>query len=368
MPYFLNGYSYFKLSEQKKDEAKYLDIKDALKFVFKGFKQKDNADYISNFTKECKDLHDTSLSMVNFYYKTDDVKAKFLAEYLVKIYKDTTEAYNDLVLGIKPRPDKEIIELTNKGLLNQTDANGLKQGSWKKVYSNGKTAYEVNFVNGKPVGEFKRFYQSGNIYVLLNYNESGENASAKFYSETGELISEGNYKGKNKEGLWKYYDKTILSRSEEFKGDSLWGKQIVYYPDGKVYDEKNFVNGLENGPWLKFYENGQAKLKTMVVNGKLEGAMLRYFSNGSMEVKGLYKNDLAEGDWTYYSEEGSKQVIKYKGGVPENEEKLDEENSENYKKTLDMSKRLIDPQDYKNNPEEYQNKTGNTNSGGGDGE
>lgn len=310
-----------------------------------------------SFSSEFAALHDSLKTNLEKEYTVNDVRARFIAEHLVEIFSDTTEAYNRLVLNIIPSPDAEIVKLTKEGKLNATDEKGRNHGPWKKVYANGNTAYEVTFNHGKPVGEYKRYYTSGGVYAILNYDEEGENADAKFYDESGALISQGKYIGKDKTGEWKYFQNNVLVRTEEYTEGKLNGYQRVYYPNGQIYDEKKWENDIENGLWQKFYQTGETHLKAFVKKGVLDGNMIRYYKNGLVEVKGQYINDLPEGDWEYYNEDGTKQIIKYKDGKPENSDKIEDENSENYKKTLEMSKRLIDPAEYKNNPDEYYNKT-----------
>ena len=89
--------------------------------------------------------------------------------------------------------------------INYTDINGQKQGHWKKIYPNGKTAYEGNFMNNKPVGEFLRYFESGNICARLIYDKNGEHSTAKLYYEDGKLAAQGNYFVKQKDSTWNYY-------------------------------------------------------------------------------------------------------------------------------------------------------------------
>ena len=42
--------------------------------------------------------------------------------------------------------------------LNKTDANGKKQGDWKKYYENGFVRYQGQFKDDKPVGTFNYYY------------------------------------------------------------------------------------------------------------------------------------------------------------------------------------------------------------------
>ena len=50
-------------------------------------------------------------------------------------------------------------------LINYTDINNMKQGVWRKVYPNGKLAYEGKFRNDKPIGVFNRYLDKRNKIV-----------------------------------------------------------------------------------------------------------------------------------------------------------------------------------------------------------
>src|SRR5512145_3400788 len=78
-------------------------------------------------------------------------------------------------------------------IFNQTDANNLKQGYWKKSYPNGKLMYKGYFKNNKPVGEMRRFFESGSVKAILNYDNNGEYARARLYYEGGQLAARGNF-------------------------------------------------------------------------------------------------------------------------------------------------------------------------------
>ena len=135
----------------------------------------------------------------------------------------------------KIRPDKAIVTLMEKGLLNQTDEKGLKQGHWQKVFDNGNTAYDVYFKNDQPVGIFKRFHKNGNVESILNYKENSMRATAEVYDENGVLTAKGMYNGKEKDSIWNYFGKQKnIIKTEEYRLGKLNGKSSIFYKDGKI--------------------------------------------------------------------------------------------------------------------------------------
>lgn len=349
-PYYFIGMSYFQEYKTLKDN---FSVKSAGKYVYKGMKKKNHEVYDEKFKPELDSLHILLKNYAANYYDANKKLSKPYFEYLAKIYNDTLKQYHEIFKEEESRPDAEIVRLTEEGKINQTDANGLKQGKWMKVYANGKTAYEVFFKDDKPVGKMKRYHENGKTAAVLVYNEKGDTADAKFYDEKENLISEGSYAGKKKNGKWLYYQNNIKVKEENYINDSLDGNQIIFWDNGQIYDKKEFKNGVQTGLWLKYYKNGKPFLKARIVNGKMEGPMLRYYKNGKLEVKGQYKNDLKDGVWTFYGEHGEKDTITYKNGHDVNEADVEKRESEEYKKNIEKGKHIADPENYKNNPEDY---------------
>ena len=55
--------------------------------------------------------------------------------------------------------------------------------------------------------------------------------------------------------------------------------------------------------------DGSIKMESNFVIGKREGKQLFYYPNGKIYYKGLYTNDLKSGTWEYFTEEGIQDTI-----------------------------------------------------------
>ena len=64
---------------------------------------------------------------------------------------------------------------------NVTDANGLKQGRWIRVYPNGKLYYSGSFRDGRPVGHFTFFRETGKVLSEVQHEEGTDLAKAILY-------------------------------------------------------------------------------------------------------------------------------------------------------------------------------------------
>jgi antitoxin component YwqK of YwqJK toxin-antitoxin module len=339
-PYFYIAMSKYILYDKQSDLN---SVKQIAKNLYSGMKKDNEGIYKKLFEKELFQFKEVLKTYAFNYYEANKTQAKFYYEYLAKIYNDTLAQYNEIVLNESKRPDSEIIEQINKGKLNQSDNKGLKQGPWKKVYSNGVTAYEVSFVNDKPVGEYKRYHENGKLSSKLFYTEKNDTVIAIFFNENEEKIAEGKYIGQKKVGVWSYYKNTIKVKDEENTDGKLNGYQTSYYENGQIYDRKKFINDIQEGVWEKYHQNGNPSIKAFLINGKLEGTIIRYYKSGMPEVKGQYKNDLKEGIWTFFGEQGQKDTIEFKNGIDVNEEINVQTESEEYKTNIEKSKNLTDP-------------------------
>ena len=63
------------------------------------------------------------------------------------------------------------------------------------------------------------------------------------------------------------------------------GKHVVYYQNGNVKAQGNYVNNKREGEWLFYYENGTMALKKNFSNGEQVGEWCYYNQNGGLLLK-----------------------------------------------------------------------------------
>ncbi len=241
--------------------------------------------------------------------------------------------------------------------INQTAANGHKQGKWMGQYPNGTTRYEGFFSDDKPVGEWKRFHENGKIKAqLFHYPVTGK-VSAELFDISGIRYAKGNYEGTLKDSTWNYYNNLRLVGQESFSGGKKNGRSITCFENGAPATESTWTDGMLNGVSRSFYPSGKKKSETMYRQGKREGLNLIYYESGQTEIKGQYHNDNPDGNWKFYD---NKEIVKfelnYKAGVLLNPEVVDRIQADEFK-AFDRAKgKLKDPEDFSQNPEEYLRK------------
>lgn len=214
---------------------------------------------------------------------------------------------------------------------NKTDASGKKQGLWIKYHVGTKVkAYEGNFKNDKPVGEFKYWFSNAKPKAVMVFPEGGGPTKATLYFRNGGLMGEGNYIKQEKEGAWVYYGENGKKTStESYVKGKKHGEAKVFFDHGAVAEVSNYNMDVLHGEWKTYYETNQVRQQGTYKNGSLDGEYIKFYKNGKPLVKGKYANAMKEGQWTFYVESG---MIDYKelwkGG------KLVREVKENGKVTL----------------------------------
>jgi len=191
--------------------------------------------------------------------------------------------------------------------INQVDANGERQGVWRKNFDKTKVLrYEGEFSHGKEIGLFK-FYKNINGKAVLTatrqFNESNNIAEVKFYSSTGKIISEGNMNGKTYVGAWKYYQKrnNQLLTLENYNDNGLLdGERLIYYANGQVSQKEFYTGGKLTGISTWYSEEGVPIKEFTYVNDELHGLSKYYDGKGELIVEGNYKRGKKEKIWKYY--------------------------------------------------------------------
>lgn len=191
--------------------------------------------------------------------------------------------------------------------INQLDANGKRHGTWKKNFDGTKQIrYQGQFEHGKEVGLFKFFKLIKKKSVLTatkKFNPNNDIAEVTFLTSKGKVISKGNMNGKLYVGEWQYFhNKTGTLMTKEFYNNQglLDGEKLVYYENGKVAEQINYVNGKREGlsTWLSL--KGVKLKEFMYENDELHGTSKYYSGSGDLLIEGRYKRDKKTGIWKYY--------------------------------------------------------------------
>lgn len=192
--------------------------------------------------------------------------------------------------------------------INQSDANGHKQGKWIKSFANGIPRYEGQFNKDKPYGEFKHYYISGVLKAITTYSTDGVIARTKTYHENSYPMAEGKFIMQLKDSVWRYFsdvDGKLIS-DETYKKGKLDGISNIYYPESGIIAESiEYIDNLKNGEFRKYFPEGSIMTEGTYVNNQLEGNFVLYFPNGKIQLEGKYNNGRQIGNWNYFDEDGN---------------------------------------------------------------
>ena len=188
--------------------------------------------------------------------------------------------------------------------INQIDAQGNRQGVWKKFYKNtNQLRYEGQFKDGKEIGVFKFYCEEcrNNPSVVKEFNDN-DGSKVSYYTIKGKLVTEGMIVGKERQGEWlTYHEKSnkVMMR-ENYLNNTLEGLVTVYYANDVVTETTNYSKGLKQGVSKNYSVNGVLLNEMNYVDDKLQGRAVYYDSNGQMTIEGRYKEGRKDGLWKYY--------------------------------------------------------------------
>jgi antitoxin component YwqK of YwqJK toxin-antitoxin module len=278
------------------------DGKPSLEFSYKGGKKNG---YKKTFTKQGKvdseELYsdDVKQGFSNSYYKEGPLWKK------IPFVKGREEG-----IAYEYAPDGTIITLIefkagfirSQDKINRKDAAGLKQGTWKAFYSEGKIKSEGHYTDDLMNGYFKEYDEKGNLTntqkyefgkLITNAPELAKLDVEVDYHPNGTRKFVGNFKNGVPEGVAREYDTAgHVVNSQIYQDGILVGQGI--------YD----VGGYEQGPWKEYHLNGALKAEGEYLNGKKIGPWIFYHTNGKLEQKGKYdKKGQPQGEWKWYYED-----------------------------------------------------------------
>ncbi|MBU2951475.1 toxin-antitoxin system YwqK family antitoxin [Tamlana agarivorans] len=191
--------------------------------------------------------------------------------------------------------------------INQFDAEGKRNGVWKKYFEDTKILrYEGQFKHGKEVGLFK-FYKKYKKKAVLSatklFNDTTHSAEVKFLASNGKVISEGQMNGKLHIGTWKYYQKNskkILTVETYNSNGELIGERLVYYPNGAVAEKKQYSNGKLEGKAYSYTDRNKVLTESTYENDELHGVSKSYNPKGQLVSEGVFKRGKKTGVWKFY--------------------------------------------------------------------
>ncbi len=212
-------------------------------------------------------------------------------------------------------------------LWNQTDAQGQRQGYWKKNYPDGNLIYKGFFKNGKPVGNMERFYENGTRRAEMVYHEGTENTYATIFYRNGKLAAKGKYVNMAKDSIWCYYSyySDDLMYTETYKAGLKNGESRKFYPGGQLAEILTWQMDLKHGPWKQFFEDSTIRLVSWHESNQMHGRYQVYNRNHVLIMDGEYDHGKMDKTWHFYNDNGKEEhALHYEKGELLNSKELEE--------------------------------------------
>jgi uncharacterized protein len=91
--------------------------------------------------------------------------------------------------------------------------------------------------------------------------------------------------------------------------NTLHGKYISYFLNGKIESRGQFTNNETSGVWEFYYETGALKMRGILFKGANYGLWEYFFENGRKSMEGIIYGKNREGEWKTYYENGQVKEI-----------------------------------------------------------
>lgn len=210
--------------------------------------------------------------------------------------------------------------------INQFDDKGNRHGLWRGTHKeSNRIRYEGTFEHGKEIGVFKYFddTKAASVIATRDFSKGDGSCYAIFYDQKGNKVSEGKLISKLPEGEWKYYhyESPQLMSHEFYKNGKLSGARKVFYKDGTLAEETNYIQGVKEGISKTYSEKGELIDAHIYKKGQFDGVATYYDGLGNKMYEGNYANGKRVGTWKFFeknkvvkqvkAEKFSQELIKY---------------------------------------------------------
>jgi len=186
-------------------------------------------------------------------------------------------------------------------------------------YNNGQVSSEGFMRDAQPDGHWKTYSKNGILKSEGNRKDFELDSIWTFYSDSGKVSVQITYLEGKKNGIRRTFHENEIVE-ENFVNDIKQGYTYYYFPNGTLWKEINFIDGLESGTGrayarsdgrvvkLMFYQKGfitdieninridKARMK--------QGKWITFWDNWNTKTEGDYKNDLKHGYFKEYTKDG----------------------------------------------------------------
>jgi uncharacterized protein len=183
----------------------------------------------------------------------------------------------------------------------ELDENGELTGTRTSYFRNGKKeSEESSYTAGKLNGTSIRYFSDGSVKLKQTYADNIPVRLESFDAEGKRLFASESSDDIMKVKIF-YADGTLESEGNLKKGDRD-GNWKIYDPLGRLLQELQYADGLQEGPQMIYHGNGNISEKYNCDSNRIVGVYEKYYSTGNLNIRGSYNKNGRNGEWvSYYS-------------------------------------------------------------------
>mgnify|MGYP002780795241 CR=1 FL=1 len=143
---------------------------------------------------------------------------------------------------------------------------GEKDGPFIRFSMSGDTLEKSYFKNGKLEGKSISFFENGLIQIESEFFQDMINGEFIEYYNNGQIRCKLKYKNNKLIEIIEVFDSSGNKLSPGLFNDGN-GLVNIYYPNGAIYKQGHFKNGLKSGYWKFYNEKGDLLDSTLYEEG-----------------------------------------------------------------------------------------------------
>ncbi|HNQ46754.1 MAG TPA: hypothetical protein PK125_02460 [Syntrophorhabdus sp.] len=137
---------------------------------------------------------------------------------------------------------------------------------------------------------------------IITYFSDGKEIAKEILCDNGlQLVMTGTIPDGT---VLEYYWVGTLHRVFTYANNRAHGRSHTFYPDGAIWMEQEFIDGLLHGPMKTFYKGGTIQEECTYKSGRLHGELKRYYEDGTLDTLAYFNEGKLDGDYCTYFQNG----------------------------------------------------------------
>jgi uncharacterized protein len=185
---------------------------------------------------------------------------------------------------------------------------GVLDGPYRNWHSNGRIWVEGQFQDGVRDGPHREWLRAGTLTVERTYNMGSAIAppqGASMVERRFEATTEGVVISTSAEEFEKRNDGLFYVMGEPFSGVFR-----VWYSNGQIEAERQFQDGVLDGPLRVWHSDGQIWHEWQIQDGILDGPYREWHSNGQIKVETQFQDGVFDGPCKEWLRDGTLTVAR----------------------------------------------------------